>query len=158
MRSYYLTQEQTLGRKAREAVIAIKVNETQSKEAIMAGYLNTSYFGRNAYGVQAAAQAYYGIRASQLNVQQSAYLAALLKAPSVYDVSTATGANRAAAIARWNYVLDGMVELGYLGSGERANDGLPHAQGTPPHPWGQRPGRIPHRHRPPLPRRQQDHG
>ncbi|MET7622011.1 transglycosylase domain-containing protein [Streptomyces sp. NPDC005408] len=134
VRSYYLTQEQTLGRKVKEAVIAIKVNETQSKEAIMAGYLNTSYFGRNAYGVQAAAKAYYGVRASQLNVQQSAYLAALLKAPSVYDVSTATAANRAAAVARWNYVLDGMVELGYLSSGERAKTAFPTPQAPRPTP------------------------
>ncbi|MEU4498744.1 transglycosylase domain-containing protein [Streptomyces sp. NPDC023998] len=134
VRSYYLTQEQTLRRKVREAVIAIKVNETQSKEAIMAGYLNTSYFGRNAYGVQAAAQAYYGVRASQLNVQQSAYLAALLKAPSIYDVSTATGANSAAAVARWNYVLDGMVELGYLSSGERATMAFPTPRAPRPTP------------------------
>ncbi|TQK42592.1 membrane peptidoglycan carboxypeptidase [Streptomyces sp. SLBN-118] len=134
VRSYYLTSEQTLGRKVREAVIAIKVNETLSKDAIMAGYLNTSYFGRNAYGVQAAAQAYYGIRASQLNVRQSAYLAALLKAPSVYDVSTATATNRAAAVARWNYVLDGMVELGYLTSGERATMAFPTPKAPRPTP------------------------
>ncbi|WP_405605088.1 penicillin-binding protein [Streptomyces sp. NBC_01410] len=134
VRSYYLTQEQTLGRKVKEAVIAIKVNETQSKDAVMAGYLNTSYFGRNAYGVQAAARAYYGVRASQLNVPQSAYLAALLKAPSVYDVSTATGANRAAAIARWNYVLDGMVELGRLSSAERARMAFPTPKAPRPTP------------------------
>ncbi|WP_328665959.1 penicillin-binding protein [Streptomyces sp. NBC_00322] len=134
VRSYYLTQEQTLGRKVKEAVIAIKVNETQSKDAVMAGYLNTSYFGRNAYGVQAAAQAYYGVRASQLNVRQSAYLAALLKAPSVYDVSTATVTNGAAAIARWNYVLDGMVELGHLSSGERARMAFPTPKAPRPTP------------------------
>ncbi|MGW1748997.1 transglycosylase domain-containing protein [Streptomyces sp. NPDC002092] len=120
VRNYYLTREQTLDRKVKEAIIAIKVNETQSKDAVMAGYLNTSYFGRNAYGIRAAAQAYYGIRASQLSVPQSAYLAALLKAPSSYDVSTAAPALRAAAVARWNYVLDGMVDLGYLGKDRRA--------------------------------------
>src|SRR5919198_3431683 len=120
VRNYYLTREQTLDRKVREAIIAIKVNETQSKDSVMAGYLNTSYFGRNAYGIRAAAEAYYGIPASRLNIAQSAYLAALLKAPSSYDVSTATPALRAAALARWNYVLDGMVDLGYLDKDRRA--------------------------------------
>ncbi|MFI7402274.1 transglycosylase domain-containing protein [Streptomyces sp. NPDC049541] len=132
VRNYYLTREQTLGRKVREAILAIKVNETQSKDSVMAGYLNTSYFGRNAYGIRAAAQAYYGIRASQLSVPQSAYLAALLKAPSSYDVSTATPALRAAAVARWNYVLDGMVDLGYLDKDRRA--GMTFPEPRPPRP------------------------
>ncbi|MFF4359292.1 transglycosylase domain-containing protein [Streptomyces sp. NPDC001604] len=132
VRNYYLTREQTLDRKVKEAIIAIKVNETQSKDYVMAGYLNTSYFGRNAYGIRAAAQAYYGIRASQLSVPQSAYLAALLKAPSSYDVSTATPALRAAAVARWNYVLDGMVDLGYLDKDRRAAMAFPTPE--PPRP------------------------
>ncbi|MCD9879558.1 transglycosylase domain-containing protein [Streptomyces guryensis] len=125
VRNYYLTRQQTLDRKVREAIIAIKVKETQSKDSVMAGYLNTSYFGRNAYGIRAAAQAYYGIRASKLNVPQSAYLATLLKAPSSYDVSTATPALRTAAVARWNYVLDGMVHLGYLDRDRRAGMAFP---------------------------------
>jgi membrane peptidoglycan carboxypeptidase len=132
VRNYYLNRERTLDRKVREAIIAIKVNETQSKDSILAGYLNTSYFGRNAYGIRAAAEAYYGIRASQLNVPQSAYLATLLKAPSSYDVSTATPAHKAAAIARWNYVLDGMVGLGYLAKDERAKTAFPAPR--PPRP------------------------
>jgi membrane peptidoglycan carboxypeptidase len=134
VRNYYLTREQTLDRKVREAIIAIKVNETQSKDSVMAGYLNTSYFGRNAYGIRAAAEAYYGIRASQLNIPQSAYLAALLKAPSSYDVSTATPALRAAAVARWNYVLDGMVDLGYLDRDRRAGMAFPTPRAPRPTP------------------------
>ena len=134
VRNYYLTREQTLDRKVREAIIAIKVNETQSKDSVMAGYLNTSYFGRNAYGIRAAAQAYYGIRADQLNVPQSAYLAALLKAPSSYDVSTANPALRAAAVARWNYVLDGMVDLGYLDKHRRAGMAFPTPRAPRPTP------------------------
>ncbi|MER6420143.1 transglycosylase domain-containing protein [Streptomyces sp. NPDC001137] len=134
VRNYYLTREQTLDRKVREAIIAIKVNETQSKDSVMAGYLNTSYFGRNAYGIRAAAQAYYGIRASRLSVPQSAYLAALLKAPSSYDVSTATPALRAAAVARWNYVLDGMVDLGYLDKDRRAGMTFPEPSAPRPTP------------------------
>ena len=119
VKNYYLTQDQTLTRKIKEFFIALKVDQTESKDQIMAGYLNTSYFGRGAYGVQAAAQSYYGVGAADLDVPQSAYLAALLQAPSAYDVGTATPAGKAAAIARWNYVLDGMVKLGWVAQSDR---------------------------------------
>jgi membrane peptidoglycan carboxypeptidase len=130
VKNRYLTQAQTLSRKIKEVFIALKVDRTESKDAILDGYLNTSYFGRGAYGVQAAAQAYYGISASQLNVSQAAYLAALLQAPSAYDVSTATAAARAAAVGRWNYVLEGEVKLGWLSQAERARLTFP--QPKPP--------------------------
>ncbi|WP_051943626.1 transglycosylase domain-containing protein [Streptacidiphilus rugosus] len=120
VKNYYLNQNQTVTRKAKEFFIALKVDRTESKPDILAGYLNTSYFGRNAYGVQAAAQAYFGINAAQLNAEQSAYLAALLQAPSAYDVATATAAGKQAATDRWNYVLDGMAKLGYLTPEQRA--------------------------------------
>ena len=119
VKNYYLTQDQTVTRKLKEFFISLKVDQTESKNDIMAGYLNTSYFGRNAYGIQAAAQAYYGVSAAQLDVPQSAYLAALLQAPSAYDVGTATTAGKAAAVARWNYVLDGMVKLGWVSQSDR---------------------------------------
>ena len=125
VKNYYLNQDQNLARKAKEFFISLKVDQTESKDTIMAGYLNTSYFGRGAYGIQAAAQAYYGINASQLNVPQAAYLAALLQAPSAYDVATATPDGKAAAIARWNYVLDGMQKLGWLTPAERAAEKFP---------------------------------
>ncbi|QMU67932.1 transglycosylase domain-containing protein [Streptacidiphilus sp. P02-A3a] len=125
VKNYYLNQDQNLARKAKEFFISLKVDQTESKDTIMAGYLNTSYFGRGAYGIQAAAQAYYGINASQLNVPQSAYLAALLQAPSAYDVDTATADGKAAAVARWNYVLDGMQKLGWLTPAERAAETFP---------------------------------
>jgi membrane peptidoglycan carboxypeptidase len=134
VRTYYLTREQTLARKIKEAVVAIKVDETQSKDAIMAGYLNASYFGRNAYGIRAAAEAYFGVPAARLNIPQSAYLAAVLRAPSLYDVSVAGRAHRAAAVARWNYVLDGMVKLGYLGGAERARTAFPAVKAPRPTP------------------------
>ncbi|QMU75376.1 penicillin-binding protein [Streptacidiphilus sp. PB12-B1b] len=125
VKNYYLNQEQNVARKAKEFFISLKVDQTESKDTIMAGYLNTSYFGRGAYGIQAAAQAYYGVNASQLNVPQAAYLAALLQAPSAYDVATATPAGKANAVARWNYVLDGMVKLGWLTPGQRAAEKFP---------------------------------
>jgi membrane peptidoglycan carboxypeptidase len=130
VKNYYLTQAQTVSRKVKEVFIALKVDRTESKDAILSGYLNTSYFGRGAYGVQAAAQAYYGVNAAQLNTAQAAYLAALLQAPSAYDVATATTAGREAVIARWNYVLDGEVKLGWLTQAER--NGITFPQPKPP--------------------------
>ncbi|MFE0700487.1 transglycosylase domain-containing protein [Streptomyces sp. NPDC058872] len=119
VKNYYLGQEQTLSRKAKEFFIAIRLGREKSKEDILQGYLNTSYFGRNAYGVQAAARAYYGKDVGGLDTAEGAYLAALLKAPSAYDVATHPE-NRAKAVARWRYVLDGMVGEGWLSPADRA--------------------------------------
>ncbi|MEV6184297.1 transglycosylase domain-containing protein, partial [Streptomyces sp. NPDC052015] len=113
VKNYYLAQEQTVSRKVKEFFISIKLDREKSKDAILEGYLNTSYFGRNAYGIQAAAQAYYGVDAKDLTVGQGAYLAALLNAPSEYDV-VAHPENKSAALARWNYVLDGMVKKNWV--------------------------------------------
>ena len=60
VKNYYLTQDQTVTRKLKEIVISLKVDQRYSKDEILAGYMNTSYYGRGAYGIQAAAQAYYG--------------------------------------------------------------------------------------------------
>ncbi|MEV6166280.1 transglycosylase domain-containing protein [Streptomyces sp. NPDC052052] len=119
VKNYYLVQEQTVVRKIKEFFIAVKLNREQPKNQILEGYLNTSYFGRNAYGIQAAAQAYYGKDVGELTTAEGAYLASLLNAPSAYDIVTHPE-NKAAAVARWNYVLDGMVKEGWLGAGERA--------------------------------------
>ncbi|MDH6226767.1 transglycosylase domain-containing protein [Streptomyces sp. MJP52] len=119
VKNYYLGQEQTLTRKAKEFFIAIKLDREKSKDEILQGYLNTSYFGRNTYGIQAAAHAYYGVDASELDAAQGAYLAALLNSPNAYDVD-AHPENREKALVRWNYVLDGMVKEGWLGRAERA--------------------------------------
>ncbi|MFB7493933.1 transglycosylase domain-containing protein [Streptomyces sp. NPDC056161] len=118
VKNYYLAQEQTVTRKVKEFFIAIKLDRTQSKDQILEGYLNTSYFGRNAYGIQAAAQAYYGVDAKDLDPARAAYLAALVNAPSEYDV-IAHPENRAKALDRWNYVLDGMVKKGWLSRSDR---------------------------------------
>lgn len=119
VKNYYLGQEQTVTRKVKEFFISIKLDRNESKDKILEGYLNTSFFGRNAYGIQAAAQAYYGVNAKDLDPARAAYLAALVNAPSEYDVS-AHPENRRAAEARWNYVLDGMVKKGWLSASERA--------------------------------------
>ncbi|MBP0454109.1 transglycosylase domain-containing protein [Kitasatospora sp. RG8] len=120
VKNTYLSQKQSISRKVKELFIAIKVDATQAKDDVLSGYLNTSYYGRGAYGIQAAAQQYFGVDASALNPAQGAYLAALLNAPSAYDVATATPAGKQNAVNRWNYVLDGMVKEGWLSAEERA--------------------------------------
>ncbi|MEV6398923.1 transglycosylase domain-containing protein [Streptomyces sp. NPDC051907] len=124
VKNYYLGQEQTVSRKVKEFFIAVKLGREESKSEILQGYLNTSYFGRNAYGVQAAAQGYYGKDVEELDTAEGAYLASLLNAPSAYDVATHPE-NRAAALARWNYVLDGMVKEQWLSPSERARTTFP---------------------------------
>ncbi|MGV4986653.1 transglycosylase domain-containing protein [Streptomyces sp. NRAIS4] len=124
VKNYYLGQEQTLTRKAKEFFISIKLDRNKTKDEILEGYLNTSFFGRNAYGIQAAAQAYYGKDAQDLDPARAAYLAALVNAPSEYDV-VAHPENKGAAVARWNYVLDGMVKKGWLSESKRAGMKFP---------------------------------
>ncbi|MFJ3924898.1 transglycosylase domain-containing protein [Streptomyces sp. NPDC090022] len=124
VKNYYLGQEQTIKRKVKEFFIAIKLGREKSKDYILEGYLNTSYFGRNAYGIQAAAQAYYGKDVSDLTTAEGAYLATLLNSPSAFDV-VAHPQNRDRALARWNYVLDGMVKKKWLTPAERAATRFP---------------------------------
>ncbi|MEU9187837.1 transglycosylase domain-containing protein [Streptomyces sp. NPDC048484] len=122
VKNYYLTQDQTVTRKLKELVISLKVDRQKSKDAILAGYINTSYYGRNAWGIQAAAQAYYRVDADDLSVGQGAYLAALLQAPSQYDWAVASDTSKKLVKNRWDYVLNNMVEEGWLSSGKR--DGM----------------------------------
>ncbi|MFI6004552.1 transglycosylase domain-containing protein [Streptomyces sp. NPDC051366] len=124
VKNYYLGQEQTITRKAKEFFIAIKLGREKSKDYILEGYLNTSYFGRNAYGIQAAAQAYYGKDVGKLTTAEGAYLATLLNSPSAFDV-VAHPQSRTRAVARWNYVLDGMVKKQWLPAAERTTTQFP---------------------------------
>ncbi len=125
VKNYYLTQQQTISRKFKELFISLKLDQEMSKDKILEGYLNTVYFGRGAYGIQAAAQAYYGVDVSKLTVPQAAYLAALVQAPSQYDVVTATPEGKQLALARWNYVLDNMVQMHWLDAGARGQAKFP---------------------------------
>ncbi|MFD3542756.1 transglycosylase domain-containing protein [Streptomyces sp. NPDC058662] len=124
VKNYYLGQEQTIKRKVKEFFIAIKLGREKSKNYILEGYLNTSYFGRNAYGIQAASQAYYGKDVGTLTTAEGAYLATLLNSPSAFDVVSHPG-SRPRALARWNYVLDGMVKKDWLPAAERAATPFP---------------------------------
>ncbi|MGR8007305.1 transglycosylase domain-containing protein [Streptomyces hypolithicus] len=119
VKNVYLGQEQTLSRKFTEMMLALKVDDEFSKDEILEGYLSTSWFGRGTYGIQRAAQAYYGKDASELDASEGAFLASLLKGAGLYDPALGE-ANRARAEGRWKWTLDRMVELGKLSPAERA--------------------------------------
>ncbi|MFD3549907.1 transglycosylase domain-containing protein [Streptomyces sp. NPDC058655] len=119
VKNYYLTQDQSATRKVRELIISLKVDQRMKKPEILAGYLNTNFYGRNAYGIQAAAQAYYGVDADKLTLEQGAYLAAVVQAPSQYDLATAGPNGRRLVTIRFNAVLDNMVEMGKLDPAKR---------------------------------------
>ncbi len=118
VKNTYLTQEQSAKRKVREFFISLKLNNRRTKEEILQGYLNTSWFGRGANGIQAAAQAYYGIPAKDLDPSQAALLAALLKGAEEYDPAGG-GGNHARAVERWEWILDRQVETGMMSRAER---------------------------------------
>ncbi|MFJ9741291.1 transglycosylase domain-containing protein [Streptomyces sp. NPDC101166] len=119
VKNVYLNQNQTVSRKFTEAMIALKLDNQMSKDDILEGYLNTSWFGRGTYGIQRAAQAYYGKDVSELNASEAAFLASLLKGAGLYD-PTLSASNRARAVERWSWTLDRMVEIGKLSKAERA--------------------------------------
>ncbi|HEX7247982.1 MAG TPA: biosynthetic peptidoglycan transglycosylase, partial [Actinomycetota bacterium] len=106
----YIVPPRTIKEKVREALLAIKVEQELSKDQILAKYLNTVYFGHGAYGAEAAAQTYFGIPASELSVMQSAVLAAVLHAPSLYDPIKSEFDNE----FRRDYTLDQMAKYGYI--------------------------------------------
>ena len=113
-----LTNEVSVTRKLKEAVLAWRLEEAFGKQQILEIYLNQIFLGRNSYGVEAAAQAYFGKSAVDLDLAQMAYLAILPKAPSTYSPTTTRGQTR--ALARRNYVLQQMVANGYVSAGEAA--------------------------------------
>ncbi|MET7679718.1 transglycosylase domain-containing protein [Streptomyces sp. NPDC005423] len=119
VKNVYLTQNQTVSRKFTEAMISLKLDNRMSKDKILEGYLNTSWFGRGTYGLQRASQAYYGKDVSQLNASEGAFLASLLKGAGLYDPAISK-ANHARAVARWSWILDRMVKTGKLSAAERA--------------------------------------
>ncbi|WOP19528.1 transglycosylase domain-containing protein [Raineyella sp. LH-20] len=105
----YLTPQQTISRKVKEVILALKLSNRLSKEEILANYLNTVYFGRGAYGVQAASQAWFGIDAKDLSVGQAAVLASVVQNPSILDPKVDPD-NIGRLKARYEYVLSGMLD------------------------------------------------
>jgi len=122
----YLTSERSYKRKVKEAVVARKLAKEQTKEQVLEGYLNTIYFGRGAYGIEAAAHAYFDVPAKKLTLRQSAVLASVINNPTLFD--PANGAdNKQALLGRYQYILNGMVDMGELDAAQadRAKRRLP---------------------------------
>ena len=116
VKNSYLSSDRSLWRKAKEAVLSIKLEQTHDKNDILERYLNTVYFGRGAYGIQAAASVYFNTTAAQLDENQSALLIGLLSSPETADPSK----DPAAAQRRRDKVLDALVETKKLDAAQAA--------------------------------------
>jgi penicillin-binding protein 1A len=106
----FLSHERTLSRKLRELLWAIQIERRYSKDEILEAYLNEVWFGHGAYGVEAAAQMYFGKHSSNLTLPESAFLAGVINGPSVFSPF----ADREAAVRRRNFVLNRMRALNYI--------------------------------------------
>jgi len=102
--------------KAKEAILAVKVTNKLDKTEILDGYLNTIYWGRDAYGIQAAAKAYFNKDAKDLTVSEAAMLAGIIPSPNNWDPEKSLEK----ATARWNHVMDSMEEIGAISPTDRA--------------------------------------
>jgi membrane peptidoglycan carboxypeptidase len=91
--------------KFKEAILAVKIARTQDKKVVLGNYLNTIYFGRDSYGIQVAAQSYFGVDASKLTISQSALLAGIIPSPNNWDPAKAPDK----AAVRWRSILDAML-------------------------------------------------
>ncbi|WP_233517651.1 transglycosylase domain-containing protein [Geodermatophilus marinus] len=121
VKNAFLTADQTFSRKFQELFLAIKLDNQYSKDEILENYLNTIYFGRGAYGIEAAANTFFGVPASELTAEQGAVLAVLVRSPSTYDPE----ANPEGAQDRWELVLDAMVEEGWMEPAARESAAYP---------------------------------
>ena len=117
VKNVFLTDERTYTRKLKELILAIELESRYTKEEIFGFYLNQIPFGSNAYGVEAAAQTYFGKSIVDVSIEEAATLAALLRAPSFYSP---WGTHVSNLLARKDKVLDRMVELGTLDPEEAA--------------------------------------
>jgi penicillin-binding protein 1A len=109
-KNMFLTPERTFKRKLQEALLALQLERYYTKDQILTGYLNRVYLGAGAFGVDAAAETYFGRHATELNLVQSAMIAGLLKAPTKYSPAT----DMDAAMARMQLVLEAMHREGYI--------------------------------------------
>jgi penicillin-binding protein 1A len=123
-----LTPERTLGRKIEEASLALSLERNYSKALILELYLNTIYFGNGAYGIDAAARNFFGVPARDLNLEQAALLAGVIRSPTNYDPRR----NPGNALERRNVVLRRMYELGYITADQREAAAATPIQVQPP--------------------------
>ena len=117
-KNFLLTSEQSYLRKAKEAILAIRIERAYTKDRILDLYLNQIYLGAGAYGVAAAGLRYFGKELHELNLQEAAYLASLPKEPSKLQLTTARGKNFQEALSRRNATLDNMARFGFITQAE----------------------------------------
>ena len=115
-KNFLLTNERSVARKAKEAILAFRIEQTYNKDQILELYLNEIYLGGGSYGVAAAAMDYFNKSLDELTIEEAAYLAALPKAPNNYNPVK----HKAEALARRNWVIDRMNENGYVTGAEAA--------------------------------------
>jgi membrane peptidoglycan carboxypeptidase len=113
--------ERSLWRKYKEMVIAVKISQQNRKDQILANYLNAIYFGRGAYGIQSASQAYFGKNVEDLDVSEGALLAGVIQSPSRWD--PAISPER--AVQRWTFVMDGLLSQGWITPDQRERARFP---------------------------------
>ncbi len=109
-RELFLYRKQTIRRKVQESLLALQIEKKYSKQEILTMYCNTFFLGYGAYGIEAASQLYFGKKASELNLEEAALIAGILRGPSLYSPYT----RREITLERRNHVLRRMVEEGYI--------------------------------------------
>ncbi|WP_436327057.1 transglycosylase domain-containing protein [Brevibacterium sp. FAM 27836] len=121
VKNFYLTNEHSFDRKIKEMFISLKIDQQQSKDEILTNYLNTIYLGRRSYGVEVAAQNYFDKSAKDLDVSESALLAAMIQRPGAADPSD----NPEAYEDRFDYVVKNMVDEGFITEEQAAKVKMP---------------------------------
>lgn len=116
-KNFLLTNEQTMERKAKEAILSFRIEQAYSKEKILELYLNEIFFGQNSYGIASAALTYFNKSVTELTIAETAYLAALPKGPANYHPIR----REKAAVERRNWVIDRMAENGYITQADAAD-------------------------------------
>lgn len=121
--NYYMgiDKEKTYMDKIRQAILALKINRSENKDEILGNYLNTVYFGRGTYGIEAAAEAYFGVPAKDLTLSEAAMLAGILPSPTYWDPAV----DPAKSQERWARVLNLMVEDGWISAAEAKEQKFP---------------------------------
>ncbi|WP_034514624.1 transglycosylase domain-containing protein [Actinomyces slackii] len=121
VKNYYVDTTDSYFGKFQQAIMAIKIDREQSKDQILGAYLNTVYYGRSAYGIEAAAQAFYDKSAKDMTVSEAALLAGILPAPSAWDPAE----NPDKAKERWQRVMDHLLADGYISQADYDSAAFP---------------------------------
>ncbi|MGO3896150.1 transglycosylase domain-containing protein, partial [Brevibacterium aurantiacum] len=121
VKNFYLTNEHSLDRKVKEMFISLKIDQQQSKDEILANYLNTIYLGRRSYGVEVASQNYFDKSAKDLDVGESALLAAMIQRPGAADPAESPETYQ----ARFDYVVKSMTDEGFITEEQAAKVKMP---------------------------------